>query len=93
MGFAMIEYEIPNEKSADKMFEELGYEKKERNNFITYIKYIGNGSRGITFSFSLEHKTVCADTFDEDYEINIAHDLYMEELKAINKKCLELGWM
>jgi hypothetical protein len=77
---------------ADKMFEKMGYERKESNNFITYIKYIGNGSSGYTISFALEYKTVTADTFDEDYEINVALQMKPKELQAINLKCKELGW-
>lgn len=77
---------------ADTMFEKLGYEKKKNNNYIIYIKYQGNGSSGITFSFSLEYETICADTFDEDYEINVAHCIKPEELQAINEKVKELGW-
>ena len=62
------------EKTADEMFEELGYEKSEHKNCIRYR--------------------------DEDYEIILwrinepkveAYDsISMQELQAINKKCLEL---
>ena len=81
---------------ADKMFEELGYEKqldKDNNpNYITYIKYDKDPSSGITISFSLLYETICADTFDEDYEINVAHCMNLKELQAINEKVKELGW-
>ena len=82
---------------ADKMFEELGYEKrcdKDNNpNYVTYVKYNEDPSSGITMSFNLLDETVCADTFDEDYEINFAHYIKPKELQAINKKCEELGWI
>ena len=82
---------------ADKLFEDLGYEKRaDRDdcpNYTTYIKYNKGCSSGITISFSLDYKTICADTFDEDYEINVAHCITPLELKAINQKCKELGWL
>ena len=82
---------------ADKMFEELGYEKRvdrdDNPNYITYIKYNKDPSSGVTISFSLNYITVCADTFDEDYEINVAHCITPKELQAINIKCKEMGWL
>lgn len=85
------------EKTADEMFEELGYEKRldrdDNPNYITYIEYNKDPSSGVTISFSLNYITVCADTFDEDYEINSAHSITPLELKAIYKKCKELGWL
>lgn len=91
------ELKATKEKSANELFEELGYEKRmdkdDNPNYITYIKYNNDPSSGITISFSLNYKTICADTFDEDYEINVAYCIRPLELKAINKKCEELGWI
>ena len=43
---------------------------------------------GITIDFDLENKTVTKyDLNDYEYEC-----ITMTELKAINKKCQELGW-
>jgi len=79
---------------ADEMFEKLGFEKRidkdDNPNYNTYIKYDKDPSRGVTISFSLNYKTVCADTFDEDYEINVAHCITPLELQAINEKVKEL---
>lgn len=83
--------------NADKMFNELGYEKRvdrdDNPNYITYIKYNEDASSGVTISFSLNYITVCADTFDEDYEINVAHCITPLELQAINEKVKELRWL
>lgn len=71
------------EIDADFMFERLGYEKKDERNFITYI----NRSIHTNIIFCKEKKSFyCEDNFGESEIINMA------ELKAINKKCQELGW-
>ena len=79
------------EKSADEMFEELGYEKDEKN--TRYIKYDTSPSSGIIISFNFFKKRVCANTFDEVAEWNDAYDIDMQELKAIYKYCKEKGWI
>lgn len=80
--------------NADEIFNELGYEKRvdkdDNPNYCTYIKYNKSPSCGVTISFSLNYETVCADTFDEDYEMNVAHCITPLELQAINEKCEEL---
>lgn len=83
------------EKTADEMFEELGYKKKEqKNEYGTYIWYYqkngANEEFGIEFSKSkFEEKgeiyCVCHSERDEAIYMN------MQELQAINKKCQELG--
>ena len=82
------------EKTADEMFKELGYEKKEQTNeYATYIWYYqrngANEEFGIEFSKSkFEEKgevyCVCYSEREEAIFIN------MQELQAINKKCQEL---
>ncbi|MFR2207245.1 MAG: hypothetical protein ACLS59_06880 [Clostridia bacterium] len=82
------------EETADKLFEELGYEKKEqKNEYGTHIWYYqkngANEEFGIEFAKSkFEEKgeiyCVCHSERDEAIYIN------MEELQAINKKCKEL---
>ena len=87
MGFAMIEYEIPNEKSADQMFEELGYEKIQQilSSGELYIEYYNEKTS--------EYIKFWGDKTISKYEYREAGYLSMQELKAINKKCEELGWL
>lgn len=68
---------------ADKMFEALGYEKKEYSDSIKYSKL---SCKDIEFGFVYEDVS-CMDC---GY---YAADITMSELKAINKKCEELGWL
>ena len=68
---------------ADKMFEQLGYEKEVRENLIVYI----NSHNGQDITFVISTQSVCADV---GYECG---HITMQELKAINKKVSELGWM
>lgn len=68
---------------ADKMFKELGYEKIENKIQITYVKPYENiqfllNVKKIEYNF-LKGSTFLTQT--------------MEELKAINKKIEELGWL
>ena len=79
---------IEIEKSADEMFEELGYEKVEdiRGSIgFVYFKrekhFIYNEYPKIIF-----HNKIKKLTIQNDY-------LTMQELQAINKKCKELGWI
>lgn len=70
---------------ADKLFEELGYEKEEYNPDVIY--YTSNILDTIYFAFNKNTKKVCF------IENNEAGDISMEELKAIQMKCDELGWI
>ena len=66
---------------ADKVFEELGYEKEESSWSIRYIKFVFEdiGHR-ITF-------------YKEDKTINTYGKIDIQELQVINEKCKELGWI
>ena len=85
------------EKTADEMFEELGYKKKEqKNEYVRYISYYqrngANEEFGIEFSKSIyeeqgEIYCVCHAEKEEAIYIN------MQELQAINKKVEELEWI
>lgn len=70
---------------ADDMLEELGYEiSEEFGNGITYLD--GGTDAEISFiDYSEDGKTVEVDKFN-----NL---ITMQELKAIYKKCKELGWL
>ena len=86
---------------ADKMFEELGYKKEETNDYISYAIYTEfsmyiesakfvpdeNGIIKDIITFWKKGKTVTKHRYLE------AGSLTMQELKAINKKVEELGWM
>lgn len=77
-----------NEKTADEMFEELGYKVfEETEYFIEYKKQLGDCSKFIRFDLSDK-------TFTSFYYVVIDKQSYlsMQELQAINKKVQELGW-
>lgn len=70
---------------ADKMFEELGYKKIENDKGIKY-EY-DHEIMGERFLYDI--------TFWKPSEMMFLHvinGLNKDELKAINKKCQELGW-
>lgn len=69
--------------TADKMFEELGYwlvNENENNLIIMNQDYE-------EIQFNKKSKT-----FSKSYHYSDAY-ITMQELKAINKKCEELGWL
>lgn len=70
------------EKTADEMFEELGYVKTKINEYWIIYK---NFKKAI--NFNLKHKTIEieAETKSEEFDI--------QELQVINKKVEELKWM
>lgn len=70
------------EKSADEMFEELGYEKE----------IIGNGIEYYGADKEIEFLENAAGQMGKRIWIDDFHFITMEELKAINKKVEELGW-
>ena len=80
---------IEKEKTADKMFEKLGYKKYGALQTCRYVRYcnIVNGEKEyIIFS---KNKTV---RFQYLYT-HVSKSITMQELQAINKKCQELGWI
>ena len=99
------------EKTADELFEELGYEKydnhpeqdfpPEPNMFTTqdvrrlYYEQTGvleNGMKGLEhIEFDLIKKNVVCWARINDRFVLVP--LSMQELQAINKKVLELGWL
>lgn len=72
------------EKSADEMFEELGYEKV-RDNIDCWCNYENNIHK---ISFEKNVKSI----FFEDKDDTICL-INLNVLQAINKKCYELGWL
>lgn len=69
------------EKTADEMFEELGLKKIRNDNEAIIYDYSDNFGKLVEFSIKI--KCIRADFFWFD----------MDVLKAINKKCEELGWL
>ena len=79
-----INYTTIGSKSADEMFEELGYKKKNLDIiFSRFWEEWENEDLAKTFSFNTEYKII--DITDEN-----KYGITMQELQAINKKCQEL---
>ena len=69
--------------TADEMFKELGYDKKnEDEEFITYLD---GGNEDLYILFDKRYKVV-------DGYPSYDYFLDMPRLKAVNKKVEELGW-
>lgn len=66
--------------NAEEMFEKLGY-KKEDFSSSGYI-YYERAENDEYFSFDLISKEISA----------YSYSITIEELRAINKQCEELGW-
>lgn len=73
------------EVDADFMFKELGYEKEETSREIDFIKQESPCEK--TIVFLKEFREICCKDPIGEYDY-----ITMAELKAINKKCKELGW-
>lgn len=75
-------------KTADELFEELGYMTDENEYFIEYRKQEENCCKFIKFD-------LIDKSFTSFYYIIPDEQSYltMKELQAINKKVLELGWL
>ena len=69
----------------DELFEELGYEKDE-DEIIVYYKYKKFGNMIV---FNLRNKEI---HFHSD-GIDTIGSITLQELKAINKKVEDLGWI
>ena len=79
------------EKTADEMFEEKNYIKSYEDKYE--IKYIYESIElGDTFNFILLFVKKSKIIFHKDIDCNVI-GIDIELLQAINKKCLELGWI
>ena len=74
---------------ADEMFEELGYRKRQKGNYIEYIK--ANNSVNEEYVISFMMKTIMATLYVNGY-LKKPLALEIGELQAINEKVKELGW-
>lgn len=73
------------EKTADELFEELGYEKvRDDERFIKYRKPYDNDY------IVMDKETK---DFIKNFDFAYWKAINMQELQAINKKVLELGWL
>ena len=70
------------EKTADEMFEELGYTNVRQNEY--WIVYKGKEK---DIDFSLRYKTIVLENEKKSKKLT------MQELQAIYKKCEELKWI
>ena len=79
------------EKTADELFAELGYKKTEDyyEGNIYEIKYFRDNKYSTNITIRLEKEMLKMDYGEKGN----AGWCDIEILKAINKKCEELGWM
>lgn len=80
-------------KTADKMFEELGYKKIEDEHNINYIKmysFINRNRVREQIRFCKLDKYVHIESFNYDTVVIFGKFLDMQELQAINEKVKEL---
>lgn len=69
--------------NAQEMFGSIGYRQNIENGYIKFE----NIDECEVIVFDLEQKTIWVSQFLEAKELNI------DELKAMNKQCEELGWL
>ena len=74
---------------ADKLFKKLGYKKYTSEDCIMYMKNL------FMITFIIENKTFITEYKQGDYNFPKIKpfEVDMQELKAINLKCKELGWI
>lgn len=77
------------EKTADEMFEELGYKKIEESK--RYLRYGTNEYYGERIDFELKLKEIRCTRISCQRNTHFRY-FTMQELQAINKKVEELGW-
>lgn len=74
--------------TADEMFEVLGYKK------INELNYIGDcGNHKCRILFNDIFFEVLYEHYNEDWEEWEVGFMTMQELKAVYKKCEEMGWI
>lgn len=81
-------------KSAKEMFEELGYELDVFQHYQIEYKRHTFGYFYEAIMFSKEHKTFYKCYWNDIIAGSVIGDnCDMNELKAINQQCKELGWL
>ena len=76
-----------NEKSADELFKELGYEKNKYYSTEYSEKYKKDDDN--VYYFEMKYKEIIK---SGEYD-GMCGAITMQELQALNKKCEELGWL
>lgn len=85
-----IQINTTHEKTAKEMFEKLGYKLDTQDEYsILYCKDILDKN---TFGYIDSEMIYFEEEFNNIYFTN-KDCLTMEELRAINKQCKELGWL
>lgn len=82
--------------NADTMFEELGYKKKGNNDHFEYNKLDNKVNELYTISFlqNSNEKTISCRLYTQGGKYGgFPLAIEPQELKAINEKCKELGWL
>lgn len=76
-------------KTADEMFEKLGYKKFTSDDCILFMKDL------FQITFIIPNETFITEYKQGDYNFPKIRpfEIGIEELQAINKKCKELGWL
>ena len=74
---------------ADKLFKNLGYKKYTSEDCVMYMKDL------FMITFIIPNKTFITEYKQGDYNFPKIRpfEVEMQELKAINLKCKELGWI
>ena len=75
--------------NAEQMFKNIGYTKRGFDDVIVYEKV--NYLRLYVIEFHL--RTEIVDFYIESAAGNAIKNLDVDELKAINQQCKELGWL
>lgn len=78
---------------ADKMFEELGYKKILDTYVQTRYQKNEEGCKKKVSVIVFTHTLKDVGGYIVDSDIDEFASFTMEELRAINKKCEELGWI
>ena len=83
------------EKTADEMFDELGYKKQEDKYRIEYFLKQNYTHFVVTkrIAFYKVEKDICLEQWNVTEGIRISTNITMKELQAINKKCQDKGWL
>ena len=80
--------------TADEMFKELGYEKKEKKEY-SYFEYNKKNTKvgeTYTISFDIPSKTIMSALYIKGFIMSRALAMTPQEVKALNKKVEELEW-
>ena len=80
---------------ADKMFEELGYEAEEMKDKWDRVWGISykEKKRWVEIQIDYIDAEICVGTININDRDSEPVFIGIQELKAINKKCEELGWI